>query len=266
VDPFPRILRKLMNHKSSWAFNGPVDAEFWGVLDYYEIIKTPMDFGTIATHLDAGEYKSENSGHGPLRFVTDIRQVFHNAWTYNEPGHQVHDSAQELGRIFETELRKFVGDLDPWGLLAGTTIAQCKHGRLKPKSVVGDSHGGGEEQRQGARSLCSLYGQDADGGRAEDGDRAGGVDGGVGAERAHKDGDRVEVEDRDRGGGAGVGGGDAEVALVQVKAIDQLAIKAVAETRSALAITAANETRDDVDVGASRCLVQRNSIHPRLRV
>ena len=75
VDPFPRILRKLMNHKSSWAFNEPVDAEYWGVLDYYEIIKTPMDFGTIVTQLDAGAYRSENSGHGPLRFVTDVRQV-----------------------------------------------------------------------------------------------------------------------------------------------------------------------------------------------
>ena len=75
VDHFPRILRKLMNRKNSWPFNEPVDAEYCGVLDYYEIIKTPMDFGTIATQLDAAVYKTVNSGHGPLCFVTDVRQV-----------------------------------------------------------------------------------------------------------------------------------------------------------------------------------------------
>ena len=121
----PRILRKLMSHKNSWAFNEPVDAEYWGVLDYYEIIKTPMDFGAIVTKLDAGEYKTEGSAHGPLRYVTDVRQVFYNAWTYNQPGHQVYEYAQEIGRIFEMELRKAVGEDDKWGLLAGNVLAMC---------------------------------------------------------------------------------------------------------------------------------------------
>ena len=125
VDFMPRILRKLMSNKNSWAFNEPVDAEYWGVLDYYEIIKTPMDFGTIVTKLDAGEYKTEGSAHGPLRYVTDVRQVFYNAWTYNQPGHQVYEYAQEIGRIFETELRKAVGEDDKWGLLAGNVLAMC---------------------------------------------------------------------------------------------------------------------------------------------
>jgi|TARA_B110000977_G_scaffold180429_1_gene240043 hypothetical protein len=46
-----------MSHKNSWAFNEPVDAEYWGVLDYYEIIKTPMDFSTMVTKLDNGEVR-----------------------------------------------------------------------------------------------------------------------------------------------------------------------------------------------------------------
>ena len=115
---FPRVLRKCMSHKNSWAFNEPVDAEYWGVLDYYEIIKTPMDFGTVATKLDNGEYRT-GSAHGPQKFVADVRQVFYNAWTYNTPGHQVYAFAQEVGRIFETELAKAVGDEDVWNLKAG---------------------------------------------------------------------------------------------------------------------------------------------------
>ena len=124
-DPFPKILRKLMNNRMSWPFNDPVDAEYWGVHDYYAVIKTPMDFGTIATKYDMGYYRTENSGHGSLKFVTDVRQVFYNAWTYNQPGHQVYQSAQILARIFETELSKSVGVDDKWGLLSGSTIAMA---------------------------------------------------------------------------------------------------------------------------------------------
>jgi hypothetical protein len=130
---FPRVLRKLMSHKNSWAFNEPVDAEYWGVLDYYEIIKTPMDFGTIATKLDAGEYRTEGSAHGPQKFVADVRQVFYNAWTYNTPGHQVYEFAQEVGRIFETELAKAVGDEDVWNLKAGNVLAMCGPAPAKEK-------------------------------------------------------------------------------------------------------------------------------------
>ena len=44
------------------------------MLDYYDIITTPMDFSTIATQLDSGSYKNDGTGAGPLRFVTDVRQ------------------------------------------------------------------------------------------------------------------------------------------------------------------------------------------------
>lgn len=137
TDFFPRILRKCMSHKNSWAFNEPVDAEYWGVLDYYEIIKTPMDFGTIATKLDNGEYQTQGSAHGPQKFVTDVRQVFYNAWTYNTPGHQVYDFAQEVGRIFETEIAKAVGTEDQWNLKQGNVLAMC--GPAPVKEGKGDA-------------------------------------------------------------------------------------------------------------------------------
>ena len=141
---FPRVLRKCMSHKNSWAFNEPVDAEYWGVLDYYEIIKTPMDFGTIATKLDAGEYRTEGSAHGPQKFVADVRQVFYNAWTYNTPGHQVYEFAQEVGRIFETELAKAVGDEDVWNLKAGNVLAMCGPAPAKEKPAGALAAGDGD--------------------------------------------------------------------------------------------------------------------------
>jgi len=155
---FPRVLRKCMSHKNSWAFNEPVDAEYWGVLDYYEIIKTPMDFGTVATKLDDGEYRTEGSAHGPQKFVADVRQVFYNAWTYNTPGHQVYEFAQEVGRIFETELAKAVGDEDVWNLKAGNVLAMCgpAPAKEKPAGAAGAAGDGeaGPKPEPGAVALA----------------------------------------------------------------------------------------------------------------
>ena len=147
-----------MSHKNSWAFNEPVDAEYWGVLDYYEIIKTPMDFGTVATKLDNGEYRTEGSAHGPQKFVADVRQVFYNAWTYNTPGHQVYAFAQEVGRIFETELAKAVGDEDVWNLKAGNVLAMCgpAPAKEKPAGAAGAAGDGeaGPKPEPGAVALA----------------------------------------------------------------------------------------------------------------
>ena len=153
-DPFPKILRKLMTNRLSWPFNEPVDAEYWGVLDYYEVIKTPMDFGTIATKYDRGEYRAEKSGHGPLQFVTDVRQVFYNAWTYNQPGHQVYKSAQVLAKVFESELSKSIGDDDKWGLLSGTTMAMTSAAHILSETLNADLRP--QENSAGEKNLDSV--------------------------------------------------------------------------------------------------------------
>jgi hypothetical protein len=88
------------------------------------------------------QYKTEGSAHGPRKFVTDARQVFYNAWTYNTPGHQVYDFAQEVGRIFEQEIAKAVGPEDVWGLKQGNILAMCGPAPAKEKDgalVLGDA-------------------------------------------------------------------------------------------------------------------------------
>jgi len=158
VDPFPRLLRKLMRNKNSWAFNEPVDAEYWGVPDYYERISTPMDFGTIATQLDNGDYRTEGSAHGPLKFVTDVRQVFYNAWTYNQPGHQVYGFAQDLARIFETDLAKIVGENDEWGLLVGNTRSMAGPAPEPERRKSAPDGGGGGGGGGGGTAAASAAG------------------------------------------------------------------------------------------------------------
>jgi len=40
-------LQALKNHKHGWVFNEPVDPIKLGIPDYFQIIKHPMDLGTV---------------------------------------------------------------------------------------------------------------------------------------------------------------------------------------------------------------------------
>ena len=50
--------------------------------DYFDIIKEPMDFGTIKEKLDKKVYAKEDGG-GPMEFAREMRLVFDNCATYN---------------------------------------------------------------------------------------------------------------------------------------------------------------------------------------
>ncbi|KQK00211.1 transcription factor GTE10 isoform X2 [Brachypodium distachyon] len=90
------ILKKLMTQKYSHIFNVPVDVEKLNIPDYNDIVKHPMDLGTIKKKLDSGSYTS------PSSFAADVRLTFNNAITYNPRGHAVHDMAIQLNKIFES--------------------------------------------------------------------------------------------------------------------------------------------------------------------
>ncbi|XP_047082021.1 transcription factor GTE10-like [Lolium rigidum] len=89
------ILKKLMTQKCSHIFNVPVDVEKLNIPDYNDIIKHPMDLGTIKAKLDSGAYTS------PSDFAAEVRLTFNNAITYNPRGHAVHDMAIQLNKMFE---------------------------------------------------------------------------------------------------------------------------------------------------------------------
>ncbi|KAK4843486.1 hypothetical protein QYF36_008630 [Acer negundo] len=95
-----QILGKLMKYKHGWVFNTPVDVVALGLHDYNNVIKTPMDLGTVKSNLDKNVYKS------PVEFASDVRLTFNNALKYNPKGHDVHSMA-------ETLLVKFEGMFSP---------------------------------------------------------------------------------------------------------------------------------------------------------
>ncbi|KAF0929364.1 hypothetical protein E2562_021392 [Oryza meyeriana var. granulata] len=93
------ILKKLMTQKYSHIFNTPVDVVKLNIPDYFQIIKNPMDLGTVRNKLDSGSYTS------PSDFAADVRLTFTNAMTYNPRGHVVHDMAIQLSKMFESRWR-----------------------------------------------------------------------------------------------------------------------------------------------------------------
>lgn len=89
------LLSRLMAHQHAWIFNKPVDIVEHNVPDYYNVIKHPMDFGTIKKKLLSGQYSN------PMGFAADVRLTFNNAITYNPAGHIVHTMAGTMSKYFE---------------------------------------------------------------------------------------------------------------------------------------------------------------------
>lgn len=77
-------------------FKEPVKPEKYGCHDYYEVIKNPMDFGTMQKKIRRREYNS------PIEFKEDAQLVFSNCYTYNREGTQPH----HFGRVIEAEFWK----------------------------------------------------------------------------------------------------------------------------------------------------------------
>ncbi|KAF3449831.1 hypothetical protein FNV43_RR05910 [Rhamnella rubrinervis] len=89
------ILKKLMSHESAWVFNTPVDPVALNIPDYFSIITSPMDLGTIKSKLDKNMYSFTDE------FAADVRLTFSNAMRYNPPANIVHKMAKKLNQIFE---------------------------------------------------------------------------------------------------------------------------------------------------------------------
>ena len=57
----PQVCREILDalrlQPKSGPFNEPVDAIGLGLMDYFDIIRHPMDLGTIAARLNAGDYQ-----------------------------------------------------------------------------------------------------------------------------------------------------------------------------------------------------------------
>jgi E1A/CREB-binding protein len=102
MEPWRELLRSLLTNKNGHFFASPVDPVELGIPDYFDVIKKPMDLGTILQKIDNGSY------HAIEEFKADVDLTFDNAMQYNENGSVVHDAAKELKNQFERLFEKML--------------------------------------------------------------------------------------------------------------------------------------------------------------
>uniref|UniRef100_A0A8D2KVF6 Bromodomain testis-specific protein n=1 Tax=Varanus komodoensis TaxID=61221 RepID=A0A8D2KVF6_VARKO len=97
------ILQELFSKEHiayAWPFYKPVDVTALGLEDYHDVIKYPMDLGTIKKKMENREYKETQE------FAADIRLMFMNCYRYNSPDHEVVAMARKLQDVFEMQFAK----------------------------------------------------------------------------------------------------------------------------------------------------------------
>lgn len=100
------LLTKLMDSEYGWTFNNPVDPVQWNIPDYFDIIKCPMDLGTIKKRLENEHYNSVEA------FAGDVRLVFENCIAYNSSTNKFNIAAKQLLASFNKALASLKNQLE----------------------------------------------------------------------------------------------------------------------------------------------------------
>jgi hypothetical protein len=91
-----RVLCALLARPESFIFREPVEWERDGLTDYPNIVKRPMDLGTVKKNMEEGKYETVEE------VARDIRQVWTNCMAYNQDGSEYYHLADIFAAKFET--------------------------------------------------------------------------------------------------------------------------------------------------------------------
>ncbi|XP_078434526.1 DNA-binding bromodomain-containing protein isoform X2 [Wolffia australiana] len=89
------VIKKIMRMEAAEPFNAPVDPIAHGVPDYFDVIETPMDFGSICKDLEQGR-KYLNSKD----VFKDVQFIWENCYKYNNKGDYIMDLMKRVKRNF----------------------------------------------------------------------------------------------------------------------------------------------------------------------
>jgi E1A/CREB-binding protein len=96
----PQLLKRVQEHNFAWIFSQPVDPVELNLPDYFDVVKNPMDLGTVKKKVETGCYSSVR------QFVADVHLTFDNAITYNGDGSDVSKVAREMKTLLCREVMK----------------------------------------------------------------------------------------------------------------------------------------------------------------
>ena len=100
-----KVLGTLLKRPDSWLFSKPVAPVELGVPDYFDIIKEPMDLGTVLKKLDEGRYEHV------AQFLHDISLIWSNALKYNTEDSEVAKIARAMRDNFDAAFENIENQL-----------------------------------------------------------------------------------------------------------------------------------------------------------
>ncbi|KAB5574313.1 hypothetical protein DKX38_001507 [Salix brachista] len=141
------VIKKVMKMDAAEPFNVPVNPDALGIPDYFDIINTPMDFGTICSNLEKGD-KYMNSKD----VYKDVKYIWDNCFKYNSKGDYILDLMKRVRKNFMkywttaglyTELSK--GSDGAEGVHGEEELAASSHVHIKsvPPKKSKKRHGAG---------------------------------------------------------------------------------------------------------------------------
>ncbi|KAI9315007.1 hypothetical protein BX666DRAFT_1965766 [Dichotomocladium elegans] len=98
------ILSTVMENPHAFEFLRPVDPIKQGIPHYFNVIKEPMDLGTIKAKMASGQYKDQH------QFDSDMRLMLNNCYRFNPPGSYVYNEGKQIEKVYMKEWRAFFAE------------------------------------------------------------------------------------------------------------------------------------------------------------
>ena len=91
-----QMLGRIEKHASAGPFLFPVDPIALNIPNYFDVVKNPMDLGTVKKRLEGGAYSTH------YEFKADVDLVLQNCFTFNQPFDWVYGQ----GKLLEDYVKK----------------------------------------------------------------------------------------------------------------------------------------------------------------
>lgn len=102
--PWDKLGKKLLNTlwraNQAWVFHEPVDPIKLNLPDYFEVVKHPMDFGTIKKKLNSNFYSNTDE------LLKDFELVFSNCKLYNPPESDVVTMCNQILALYQSQIHQ----------------------------------------------------------------------------------------------------------------------------------------------------------------
>ncbi|KAI3408658.1 uncharacterized protein J3R85_020169 [Psidium guajava] len=95
LDAALMVIKKVMKMDAAEPFNIPVDPVALQIPDYFDVIDTPMDFGTICSNLENGVKYLDSAD-----VFKDVKYIWGNCYKYNNKGDYILDLMRRVKKNF----------------------------------------------------------------------------------------------------------------------------------------------------------------------